>query len=53
MEKMLQKKSRLLYFLHDCKCRRAGDIIVFAMDNNNKEETRKTAVYVIGTCDVK
>lgn len=23
------------------------------MDNNNKEETRKTAVYVIGTCDDK
>ena len=49
----ITEKNRLLYFLHDCKCRRAGDIIAFAMDNNNKEETRKTAVYVIGTCDDK
>lgn len=49
----ITEKNRLLYFLRDCKCRRARDIIAFAMDNNNKEETRKTAVYVIGTCDDK
>lgn len=46
-------KNRLLYFLRDCQCRRARDIIAFAMDPGNEEETRKTAVYVIGTCDDK
>lgn len=46
-------KNRLLYFLRDCECRRAKDIIAFAMDCENDEETRKTAVYVIGACDDK
>lgn len=44
-------KKRLLFFLHDCSCRKAADIVAFATDGRMPEEIRKTAVYVTGDCD--
>lgn len=49
----IEEKNRILYFLHDCGCRKAKDIIAFAMDPGNSEDVRKTAVYVVGTCGDK
>ncbi len=44
-------KQKILYFLCDCSCKKAADIVAFATDEQNAEEFRKTAVYVMGTCD--
>ena len=46
----VREKSRLLFFLNDCSCRRAKDLADFAADPKNDEESRKTAVYVMGCC---
>ena len=46
----MREKSRLLFFLNDCSCRRAKDLTDFAADPKNDEESRKTAVYVMGCC---
>ena len=41
-------KQKLLYFLSNCICLSAGDILGFAADLNRNEEERRTAVYVMG-----
>lgn len=46
-------KENVLFFLHDCGCRRARDIVAFAMDGGNSGELRRTAVWVMGTCPDK
>ena len=46
----IRDKSRLLFFLGDCGCRRAADLALFVMDEGNSLEDRKTAVYEMGTC---
>lgn len=43
-------KERILYYLHDCNCRKAADILQFAMNKKNPEEERKAAIYVMGQC---
>lgn len=49
----VQDKTRLLYFLGDCGCRRAADIAAFAKDGANSQEDRKAAVYIMGKCPDK
>ena len=49
----IQDKTRLLYFLGDCGCKRAADIAGFAMDEANSCVDRKTAVYIMGKCPDK
>lgn len=43
-------KQSLLYFLKECSCSCAGDVVPYAMNADNPEEVRKTAVYVMGKC---
>lgn len=52
-EPEVKEKSRVLFFLHDCSCRAARDIAAFAADPENGEESRKSAVYVMGACPDK
>lgn len=49
----IKDKCRILYFLKDCSWYRAKDLVSFAMDEQNSEEERKCAVYVMGSCPDK
>lgn len=44
-------KQQILFFLCDCSCKKAADIVAFATDEQNTEDLQKVAVYVMGECD--
>lgn len=46
----IREKERVCYFLHDCRCKKAGDFVSFVLDENNAENERKAAIYVMGLC---
>lgn len=43
-------KKEILFFFRDCNCRRAADLVRYVMDATNPEDTRETAIYVMGKC---
>lgn len=48
----LVDKEKILFFLNDCSCKQASDLASYAMDERYRdEESRKTAVYVMGNCE--
>ncbi|MDE7478915.1 MAG: SMI1/KNR4 family protein, partial [Lachnospiraceae bacterium] len=44
-------KRSILFFLSDCSCKKASDIVAFATDEQTEEYLRKDAIYVMGQCD--
>ena len=48
-EKEADKES-ILFFLSDCNCRCAADIVKFVMDDTNPENLRRTAIWLMGKC---
>lgn len=44
-------KQTILFFLNDCSVKQAKDIIDFAINEENEENLRKNAVYVMGNCE--
>lgn len=43
-------KLSILFFLKDCSGSCAGDVLPYAINTDNPEDVRKTAVYVMGKC---
>ena len=49
----IRDKSRILFFLGDCSCRKASDLADFAEHSENSIQDRRTAVCVMGGCPDK
>lgn len=41
-------KQQILFFLCDCSCKKAADIVAFATEEQNTEDLQRVAVYVMG-----
>lgn len=44
-------KEQILYFLKGCSCKKAADLAAFAERQQTNSNTRKTAIYVMESCD--
>jgi len=43
--------SKIIFFLNDCHCKRAKDVVSFASDKNNSEDFRKLVIWLMGKCE--